>query len=120
MTFIAETSTSLIFRPVSALSSSRRSVSISGSSAIVVLPQCAQRDQGRCLFGFLLRTAPTLAVLVVADHDRGEELLRVVGTFVAHDVLGPRVAERGRELLEPGLVVARAVSGRRAHDALLE
>src|SRR3954463_9005210 len=106
MTFIAVTSTCLILRPASSLSSSRRSVSISGSSAIVVLPKCAQRDQCRGLLGFLLRAATALAVIAFVDHDRCEELLRMVGAFVAHDVARSPKRTRGRQLLQPGLVVA--------------
>src|SRR6476619_1635575 len=116
MIFIALTSTSLILRPVSSLSSSRRNVSISGSSAIVVLPHCAQRDPCRSLLGFLLRTAPSLAVLDVVDDHRGEDLLRVVRTVVAHVVARPRVSALRGEFLQSRLVIARTVPRGRMHD----
>src|SRR3954452_23611077 len=118
------TSTDLIFLPTTSRSRSRRTTSTSGSSGIShpdTFPPVGEgadrlalqpfpRDPRRRLFGRLLRPPFAGAVLLVPQEHRGEEPFRVVGSFVAHLVLGKLIATLGRELLQPRLVVLSAGS----------
>src|SRR5262245_37984089 len=120
------TSTDLIFLPTTSFSRSRRMTSTSGSSGIVapliagfVLQPCPCHP---CcgLLGLFLRASFAVAIRTVTDEDRREEQLRVVGSFVAHDVAGAPKHARRRRFLESRLEVAAARSGRRFGDALFQ
>src|SRR5690242_12665380 len=99
------TSTDLIFFPTTSFSRSRRNTSTSGSSGMVAplpvrfVPQSRPRDPSRGLLRFLLRSAFALAVEAVVHVDGREEVLGVVGPFVAYDVAGPAERERSGGLL---------------------
>src|SRR6478735_5356007 len=122
------TSTVLIFLPTISRSSSRRMVSTSGSSGMVLLAlvdgvrvggrpdghalgrggQVRQRGTGGGLLGELLGPALAPADDVVVDADRGEEALLVIGAVVDDLVGGGALEAAGDELLQLGLVVGAA------------
>src|SRR5437660_4206221 len=127
------TSTSLILRPTTSRSRSRRNVSTSGSSGthglgsvvsfvsfISFVVQVVPRLSGGGLFGCLLGSALTVSVRGAGDEDRRREPLGVVGPLV-DDVVTRQVFElAGGKLLEPRLVVVSARAGRGLGDALVE
>src|SRR5687767_10415860 len=99
------TSTFLIFLPATSRSRSRRIVSTSGSSGIVLvsphrgavlvlLPterpalEALPRDLRRSLLRLLLGAAFALAPLLAGDRHRRAEVLRVVGTGIGHRIHG--------------------------------
>src|SRR4051812_36864999 len=101
-------STSLILRPTTSRSRSRRMTSTSGSSGIGpplrgrvardpdagrVVVQAPPGDARRSLLSRLLRAALAFAVGLAADEHRGEEPLVVVRPLVAHLI--------ARELFDP-------------------
>src|SRR5258708_3567663 len=117
------TSTALIFLPTTSRSRSRRMTSISGSSGIFapllpvllqlvllwpVLLEAGPSDPSRRLLGLLLRSAFAVAESHVTEVDGGEEVLRVIRPFVAHDVARPPDRLGGGQLLESRLVVTAA------------
>src|SRR5262245_588742 len=131
---IPSASTALMRLPTISRSRSRRTTSTSGNSGIVVLrsglgrPGCdgllsvgrlvvrdlAQvlpRDAGRRLLGVLLRPALAGAPRLAAQQHGREEVLRVVGPFVAHLVARELVEGLRGQLLQARLVVVTAGAG---------
>ena len=72
------------------------------------------------MLGQLLGSALALAEALITEENCRKEVLGVVGTLVADDVAGPPDRPGGRELLEPGLVVAAARPGDGLGDALAQ
>src|SRR5262249_32354976 len=125
---IPSASTALTRFPTISRSRSRRTTSTSGNSRIVCLrsglvrparrrpcsvgrlgvgdlAQVPPRDARRRLLRVLLRPALTGAPRLTAQQHGGEEVLRVVGPFVAHLITGELVEGLGGQLLQAGLLV---------------
>src|SRR5680860_1203716 len=123
------TSTLLMRFPTTSRSRSRRMTSTSGSSGIVAPDSVGlsvdRAGDGRLfrrvrgvldrqrrprgvrghLFGSFLGPTFTLAARLPVDEHDGEEVLRVIGTFVAHLVSRQPLESARRELLKQALVV---------------
>src|SRR5262245_13898233 len=140
---IPSASTALTRLPTISRSRSRRTTSTSGNSGIVVLrsglvrparrrprsvgrlgvgdlAQVPPRDARRRLLRVLLRPALTGAPRLTAQQHGGEEVLRVVGPFVAHLITGELVEGLGGQLLQAGLVVVTSGARRALDDPRLE
>src|SRR5918992_1927560 len=119
MIFIAllpgRTSASLMRRPTTSRSRSRRMTS-SSTSAGISLPWPAgseshQRLRGRVLLGLLLAAAGSRSVELFVDIDGCGEDLGVVGSGGNEPVSGALTTEANHDLLQSGLGVV-AASGR--------